>query len=97
MPKPTVDEVLLDALANGNLLAFEQIIRIYLPFVLAIAYRNCHHRDQAREITNQTFVQLWKDRENGLPRFLKVYFVQTVYKTYHRSFCRLSEAEECHE
>ncbi len=59
MPKPVSTEIIKKA-ANGDQLAFRQIVESHQGFVYALAYRMVGNAEDAEDITQDAFVRLWK-------------------------------------
>ncbi len=52
------DESLMQAVCGGDLDAFEQIVRRHQDWVWKIAYRFLHDKEEAKDITQETFLRL---------------------------------------
>jgi len=54
---------LMQAIANGDRRAFEQLYRLTSPHLFAVALRMLHHRAWAEEILHDCFVTVWSKAE----------------------------------
>ena len=54
---------LMQAVANGDRRAFEQLYRLTSPHLFAVALRMLHHRAWAEEILHDCFVTVWSKAE----------------------------------
>ncbi len=52
------DESLMEAVCNGDIGAFEQIVRRHQDWIWKIAYRFLNDKEEAKDITQETFLRL---------------------------------------
>lgn len=61
------DEELMTHLKEGDEGSFEHLVRKYYAYVLNFAYRIFEDRDLAEDIAQETFLRLWRYRQNYPP------------------------------
>lgn len=59
MPEPTDQEIVEKAM-DGDRMAFRQLVERHQGFVYRVAYRFVRTSSDAQDITQETFVRLWK-------------------------------------
>jgi len=82
------DEELMAAYVNGDQEAFRTLFRRYAPVVLAIAMRGLHHRDQADDLVQQTFLQVHRGRFDFRPDARLRPWLLTIALNVKREFLR---------
>lgn len=63
MPDERSDEQLMHACVAGDLAAFDRLLRRYERRIIAYAYRILGDADQARDILQQTFLNIFRRRD----------------------------------
>lgn len=59
-PTPLNDAIVEQA-RSGDTLAFRKVVEHYQGFVFSVAFRFLHVSDDARDVTQEVFVKLWKN------------------------------------
>jgi RNA polymerase sigma-70 factor, ECF subfamily len=68
---------LIDAASGGSMQAFQTIVRSYQYYIYTIAFRVLAHDDEAKEVTQECFIRIWKN----IGKFnKKVKFTTWIYK-----------------
>ena len=75
----TVEElnVLIEKAKNGDVRAFEVIVRAYQRYGLAVSFRILCSEDDAKDIVQESFIRIWKHLKSYDP---KVKFTTWMYK-----------------
>jgi RNA polymerase sigma-70 factor, ECF subfamily len=82
------DESLMQAVCNGDIDAFEQIVRRHQTWVWKIAWRFLNDREEAKDITQETFLRLLDASDRYKPAAkLTTYLYQII--------CRLCLDRSC--
>lgn len=58
------DQELIKAYLDGEEVAFNKIVKRYLSYVYSFAYRLSGNKDEAEDITQDTFFKVWKNLKN---------------------------------
>jgi len=74
------DDILVEALRNGNKKAFEEIFNRYWYDLLKIACARTKSREEGEEIVQDIFASLWKNRNTALISNLSYYLFSAVRK-----------------
>ncbi|MDB5189967.1 MAG: sigW 1 [Parcubacteria group bacterium] len=61
---PATDEELLQEYLNGDEAAFERLVERHLTPLYAFIYRLCGNPDEAKDLTQETFLKAWKNVRN---------------------------------
>lgn len=73
-------ETILQNIQNGNLQEFEKLFKEYYPLLCHYALRFVKDSDQAEEIVQELFCQLWENRKNvKIHTSLKAYLYKATY------------------
>ena len=73
-------ETILQNIQNGNLQEFEKLFKEYYPLLCHYALRFVKDSDQAEEIVQELFCQLWENRkELKIHTSLKAYLYKSTY------------------
>jgi len=82
IPKPMyqrfTDEQLVDLLQQGKDRAFEEIYTRYWYRLFGIAFQETGTREEAEELVQDVFENLWHKREDSCIRHLKAYLVVSM-------------------
>jgi RNA polymerase sigma-70 factor (family 1) len=78
MYKSLTDEQLVDLLQGGNERAFEQIYVRYWYRLFGIAYQETGTKEEAEELVQDVFENLWHKREVSVIRHLRAYLVVSM-------------------
>lgn len=82
IPKPMyqrfTDEQLVDLLQQGNARAFEEIYARYWYRLFGIAFQETGTREEAEELVQDVFENLWYKREDSCIQHLKAYLVVSM-------------------
>ncbi len=60
---PNKNRLLLSSLKKGNIESFESLYKNYQPKILAFSFRYLKVIEDAEGITQEVFIELWKNRE----------------------------------
>ncbi len=63
IPAEEVNE-LIERSRNGDVRAFERIVRSYQRYGLAISFRIMCNQDDAKDIVQESFIRIWKNLKN---------------------------------
>lgn len=107
------DQFLLSLLKEGNELAFSELYRRYAPRLIAMAYAKLNSKDAAKEIVQETFMDLWTRRStlqiDLLPNYLSVavkYKVLSYIRNqstaerhyfYYKAFIKISDEQTAND
>ncbi|SFH34060.1 RNA polymerase sigma factor [Pedobacter insulae] len=95
------DSELLNELANGNRTAFDLLYNRHWKMVFDAAYKRVESVDDAKDIAQEVFVQLWQRRTKSPIKQIKSYlFVAArngVFKHFEQSNKFVSNADAAHE
>lgn len=58
------DQILINAINNGNTRAYAQLVNRYKDLVYTLALRMLKHREEAEEVAQDTFVKVFKSLNN---------------------------------
>jgi len=61
---PTNDESIITAVANGDTLAYAQLVDRYKDLVFNVALKLLQHREEAEEVAQDTFIKVFKQLSN---------------------------------
>ncbi len=82
IPKPMykrfTDEQLVEFLQQGDARAFEEIYSRYWYRLFGIAFQETGTREEAEELVQDVFENLWHKREDSFIRHLKAYLVVSM-------------------
>ncbi|WP_221391111.1 RNA polymerase sigma factor [Dyadobacter sp. NIV53] len=78
MYKRFTDEQLVDSLRIGKEKAFEEIYHRYWYRLYAIAYQETGTREEAEELVQDVFENLWCKREESVIKHLRAYLVVSM-------------------
>lgn len=59
----TGDRILLSKMKEGDSVAFDELYERYWQSIYAAAFKRLHDPDQAKDVTQDVFLQLWHKRE----------------------------------
>ncbi|TLV03830.1 RNA polymerase sigma-70 factor [Dyadobacter luticola] len=78
MYKRFTDEQLVESLRLGNEKAFEEIYQRYWYRLYTIAYQETGTREEAEELVQDVFENLWYKREESFIKCLKAYLIVSM-------------------
>ncbi|WP_299126023.1 sigma-70 family RNA polymerase sigma factor [uncultured Winogradskyella sp.] len=76
------DQILIDAIKNGDTKAYAQLVDCYKDLVYTLALRMLKHREEAEEVAQDTFIKVFKslDKFKGDSKF-STWIYRVAYNT----------------
>lgn len=91
------DKHIMERVKSGDSAAFEQIFRKYERSILNFFYRLCFSQTLAEDLTQETFLRLWRSRHSFKPdagRFTTYLFQIAKHRWYSHSQTKKYRAEK---